>query len=198
MEDRMGSFYTNIALRNVTQEQVVQTLQKTRRHAFVSPTKKGITVVYDKKCEQQDTKFLSDLALSLSCELRCVAWGVLNHDDDVLWYVLCSNGEYADSYNSAPDYFDEDGESDPSLPKGGDAKALASLLNNGKGGRKIDLILRRSDSEDDGYVFASDRHRELAEALGIPFTLVSIGYESISSGQFPDDLRIDDFAPVGR
>ncbi|MGE5608947.1 MAG: hypothetical protein ACM359_06820 [Bacillota bacterium] len=194
----MGNFYTSIALRSVTQQLVVRAMQRMRRRAFVSPTVQGITVVYDAKCEEQDTKFLSDLALRLSRELQCAAWGVLNHDDDVLWYVLCSNGEYADSYNSAPDYFDEDQDGDPTIPEGGDAKALASLLNSGKGVRKVDVILRRSDANDGAYVFALDRHRELAETLGIPFSLVSIGYENIARGELPDDLQIESFAKVGK
>ena len=58
----MGSFYTNIALRSVTQEDAIKALRTLRRKAFVSPAGKQITVIYDCECEEQDTKSLCDLS----------------------------------------------------------------------------------------------------------------------------------------
>src|SRR5687768_3656395 len=120
----MGNFYTNILLKGALRGAATAAVKQMRRSAYVSPTQRRVTVVYDAKCETQDTKILCDVSLALSRALRCVAWGVLNHDDDVLWYVLCSRGAYADSYNSAPDYFD-DGNEAPAAPKGGNPQVLA-------------------------------------------------------------------------
>lgn len=192
----MGNFYTSIALRDVTQSQVQQVLRKLHRRAFIAPTRKRITVVYDAGREGQDTKTLCELALTLSRKLDCAAWGVLNHDDDVLWYVLCSTGEYVDSYNSSPGYFDEDAGPE-SAPQGGDAKVLASLFGAARCVRRVAALLRKPDSDDDrGYTFAQDRHCDLAKALGVPFPLVSVGYNYIADGQLPDGLRIEDLVAV--
>jgi len=176
--NRVGSFYTNIVLRSVSQQDTLNVLTRLRRKAFVSPTKSGITVVYDFKCEEQDTKFLSDLTGLLSAELNCAAWGTLNHDDDVLWYVLCSKGKFVDSYNSDPDYFEDTAE--PSPPEGGNGKVLARLMGRQKSAAKADAILRRTE---DQYTFASDRHRDLSKGLGIDFSLVCFGFDGLDSGE---------------
>lgn len=174
----MGAFYTNVLLFGATCEQAIGALRKLRRHAFVLPAARNITVVYDAKCEQQDTKFICELSVSLSRELGCAAWGILNHDDDVLWYVLFANGRIADSYNSAPDYFGES--TSPASPKGGDGEVVSGLLGKRKSAAKIDGILHAAD---DQYGFATNRHRELCNALGIDFSRVSCGFDDIESGR---------------
>lgn len=196
--DPVGSFYTNIAIKGANRDQVVEAVMRMRRSAYVSPEGKGIVVVYDAKCERQDTKDLCDLSVRLSKSLRCTAWGVLNHDDDVLWYVLCSNGEYIDEYNSAPDYFDEDSDGEIAAPSGGNAKVLAQAFKMQKSVRTLEKILRRSDADDNAYTFATERHQAVAKALGLPRDLVSIGYDYISAGELPSGMRRSDFVHVGK
>lgn len=174
----MGAFYTNVLLRGVTCEQTLCALRKLRRRAFVASGGRGATVVYDSKCEQQDTKFLCDLSAALSRELQCAAWGILNHDDDVLWYALFSNGEIVDSYNSAPDFFEDS--NDPAPPEGGDGEVLSRLMGQRKSAAKIKRILHAADEK---YEFASDRHRDLCNALRIDFSRVSCGFDDIESGR---------------
>lgn len=185
----MGAFYTNVLLRGAASKQALCALRKLRRLAFVASAGHGVTVVYDSKCEQQDTKFLCDLSAALSRDLRCPAWGVLNHDDDVLWYVLFSNGKIADSYNSTPDYFKDS--ADPEPPEGGDGEVLARLMGHRKSAEKVDNILHATG---DLYDFASDRHRDLCKALSINFSAVSCGFNDLDNGRG----RLSSVARVGK
>jgi hypothetical protein len=184
----MGRFYTNILLKGVTATAVRSSLEKMRRRAFMKTAGRGIVVVYDAKCEQQDTKDLCELARGLSSQLRCVSWGLLNHDDDVLWYVLCDCGKYADSYNSAPDYFDDDAALEPAPPEGGNARTLAKLLNCRAAASKIERILR-SAGDAGVFTFETDRHRALARALRLPAAHLIIGYDGIERNELSPRSR---------
>ena len=179
----MGNFYTNIVLKGVTQQRTKEILQKNSRNSFISPTHGDITVVYDAECDTQDQDELRKLAGVLSQELSCPAWAVLNHDDDILWYVLYSAGVFVDEYDSTPGYFDPTAQ--PSNPVGGNAGKLASLFDHSSSVDTVERTLRKSTFDDDGYAFALNRHEDLAKALDIPFELVALGYNYIVGGDTP-------------
>jgi hypothetical protein len=183
----MGSFYTNITLRS-HQARIIELLEREDRTAYVTPTTNGCTVVYDKECEEQDTDVLQELAALLSRELQCVAFAVLNHDDDVLAYWLYENGAPTDQYDSTPDYFSEDAEGD-ALPSGGDAYRLCRAFGVMQNVAEVEDVLRTPTfSEDEHYVFASSRHADLVEALGMPSFSVGLGYRYIEMDALPGDL----------
>jgi len=189
----MGAFYTNISLRGPSQETVAQSLQHRDRVAFVSPSDGGAVVVYDQECDKQDQELLARLALDLSRELQCPALALLNHDDDILWYQLYERGKLVDEYDSCPSYFDPVAE--PSGPVGGDAEKLCNAF----GGEDVGVaeqILRKSGFEDGGYAFATDRHRDLAAAAGLPQFSVGSGYGSIEYDELPDGLEKEQLASV--
>ncbi len=108
----MGNFYTNIALKGPDQKDVVEFLRKEGRVSYVSPTVRGITMVYDEESENQDGYTLAHLAFRLSKSFGCPAWAVLNHDDSVLLYWLYREGKLIDEYCSYPAFFGEDDEVD--------------------------------------------------------------------------------------
>ena len=182
----MGAFYTNISLCGPSQEIVVQALKKRNRIAFVSPSEGNAVVVYDQKCDEQDTNLLAQLTSDLSRELQCPALAILNHDDDILFYQLYMKGESVDEYNSCPAYFDPNAE--PSGPDGGDAEKLCGCFG-GKNVEAVERILRKSPFDDDGYAFATDRHCDLASAAGLPMYSVGTGYGSIEYDELPDGLE---------
>src|ERR1700722_105533 len=186
----MGSFYTNYTLRGLSQQAVAAALAG--RSAIVTPEQDGCVVVFDEESDQQNSEIIAELAARLSTGFGCPLLAVLNHDDDILWYQLYVNGELMDEYNSAPDYFDALEEAE-SAPSGGDAAQLCSAfgVNNV---REVKRILTKPSLDDDGYVFALDRHSDLASALGIPSFSVGAGYELVSAGEFPPGL--DDDAPL--
>ncbi len=179
----MSNFYTNIVLKGASCEAVQDALVRMGRSAFFISARSDVTVVYDAETEGQDRHILTRLALKLSQQLKCVAWVVLNHDDDILWYRLYSAGNLEDEYDSTPGYFDP--EAQPSTPSGGVAAKLANAFGCKGATEAIEIILRRSCFGDDGYTFALGRHRDLAEALGLSINLLALGYDSIENGNFP-------------
>lgn len=186
----MGSFYVNITLRGPEQAMVEKTLAEEKRTAFVSPTVNRFTVVCDRECDAQDVRTIGQVASTLSEVLSCPAFAVLNHDDDIFWYQLYENGQLADEYDSCPDYFcTGDG---PSEPAGGNASKLCELMG-GSDPSIVESILRNASYQDDGYLFALERHQDLAAALGIPAFSVGLGYDYLSAGEVPEGIDLADF-----
>jgi hypothetical protein len=154
----------------------------------VSPARDGCVVVFDEECEGQDPETLARLGARLSKSLACTVLAVLNHDDDILLYRLYSNGTLVDEYNSAPNYFDTDAE--PSEPEGGNARVLCDAFGV-TSYDTVEAILRKGALTDDGYIFAVDRHADLAGALGIPSFVVGTGFTYILNGELPEGLELE-------
>lgn len=186
----MGSFYVNVTLRGPSQEQVLKLLRRDRREAYVSPTRDGFTAVYDSEADSQDLEVLEELTRELSAELRCPAFAVLNHDDDILLYRLYEAGEKVDEYDSSPGYFsteepdDADGDKLPE-PAGGDGARLCERMAPGADREAVEAVLRAPIMGEGGYLFAADRHAALARALGLPGFTVGCGYTYLEAGDLP-------------
>ena len=172
----MGSFYTNHTVRGPSQSKLLEWLRD--RPAYVSKSERGLSVVLDAESEDQDGEVLAGLASEISGQLNCHVLAVLNHDDDVLYFELYENGEKIDEYNSSPAFFNESAESDE--PTGGNAALLSTIFGASDQG-KVEAALRGD------YVFAFERHRDLALALGLPMYSVGLGYNYVSEGDLPPD-----------
>lgn len=186
----MGNFYVNYTLRGPNQQDVAKALAG--RSAYLTPEEDGCVVAFDEESEL-DGEVIIPLAARLSRELHCAVLAVLNHDDDILWYQLYLDGELADEYDSTPGYFDSDATM-PSTPKGGDARSLCNAF----GANDIEGVERvlRSSILDGDYVFATQRHDDLASLLGIPSFAIGCGYSHIDGGEMPDGLEEDELLKV--
>lgn len=182
----MGSFYTNYTLKGPSQQDITKLLAG--RNTVVTPAHGGCVVVFDEQSDEQDQEIISDLASRLSSRFRGPVLAVLNHDEDILWYRLYERGELSDEYDSSPTYFDPDAE--PSAPAGGDARRLCGAFGSGDPAA-VEAVLRKSSYDDDGYVFASERHSDLVRALGIPEWAVGAAYASFEREEYPDGLIPD-------
>ena len=198
----MGNFYVNITLKGPSQSEVAAWLEASGFEAFVSPTQRGMTAVYEAICDSQNDEHIRSFTGSLSQAFDCPALVVLNHDDDVLWYGLYQAGVLDHEYNSAPDYFNEahvesDGDlevddDDVSIPDGGDAQALCAAFSQTADPAEVESILR-STMDDDSYLFAFERHQALAKILGLPTFTVCHGYDDLQQGVFPSGYGEADF-----
>jgi len=179
----MGNFYTNYTLRGPSQQAVATALAG--RKATVAPPHNGCIVAFDEASDDQDQERIVELAARLSRELRCPVLAVLNHDDDIFWYHLYESGQQTDEYNSSPGYFDPSAE--PSAPGGGDAQRLCAAFG-ASDVAAVERVLRKSSYDDDGYVFAFERHADLVRALGLPEFAVGTAFASFEREEFPEGL----------
>lgn len=183
----MGPFYTNYTLRGPSQQEVAKAFAG--RKAVVTPEQNGSVVAFDEQSDDQDQERIAALAAEFSLQFKCPVLAILNHDDDILWYQLYESGTLADEYDSSLGYFDPGAE--PSAPIGGDARRLAKAFGTGDVAR-IEAVLRKSSYDDDGYVFALDRHADLARVLGLPDFAVGKAYASFERNELPEGLSADE------
>lgn len=176
----MGNFYVNFTTRGVTREVIVKYLAVAKRTAYVGPTVAGTTVFFDEKSDCQDDAEIKAFGKRTSKNIGAPVLAVLNHDDDLLCYWLFKDGKVIDQYNSCPAYFDDDEEERPS---GGDAKVLCKAFGVVAKATQVEKVLRREE-----YVFAFERHKELAKLLKHPWQYVSMGYDHINVGMLSKDV----------
>ena len=185
----MGSFYTNITVRTADTDSVAAAVRQAGRTALIAPPENGATVVFDEASEEQDVEVLRTLAQHLARVCKCPALAILNHDDDVLVYLLYDAGKLVDEYNSAPGYFDADADPD-TPPSGGDAERLTEAFGVPDRSDDVERILRTDGTDDDEFVFAMDRHRALVMTLGLPDTAVGTGFNYLEEGELPEGLDV--------
>lgn len=183
----MGNFYTNYTVRGPSQRAVASALAG--RSALVTPAQDGCVVVFDESSEDQDHDAIGELAARLARQFLCPVLAVVNHDDDILWYRLYQSGALIDQYDSCPDYFDP--EADPAGPSGGDAQKLCAAFA-ADGVAEVEVVLRKSGLDDDGYTFEVERHAELVRLLGLPAFAVGAGYHYVSQGEVPEGLTAEE------
>jgi hypothetical protein len=183
----MGAFYGNITLNGPSQVMVAQAMRG--RRAVVAPNIGHFTVAFDSVCDDQDSEAIQALTSRLSGELRCSALAVIFHDDDVLGYFLYHNGELANWYNSCPSYLDFGSTKEPSGPAGGNAERLCAAFGAGSQ-QEVESILRKQRGRG-GYVFETERHRDLVRALSLPKLAVGTALASFDRGEYPDGLSAD-------
>jgi hypothetical protein len=194
IDHNMGNFYVNYTLRGPDQQAVA--VELAGRASIVTPEQNGCVVVFDEESEEQNQEVIAELASRLSERFNCPLLAVLNHDDDILKYQLFLNGDLVDEYDSTPGYFgddddeaEEENDESPSIrePEGGNAKLLCETFG-ANSVSKVEGILRKPSLGEEGYVFAFERHTDLAAALGISEFGVGTSFSALMAGEFPEDL----------
>ena len=171
----MGNFYANIALRTDDIEAVADALATLRRDAWIA-TDAGVTVVFDRKCDEQDIAALEGLSVELARRLRCAAIGVCNHDDDALLLLSIDEGNIVDRYESTPGYFT----GARRAPAGGNAEWLSARFGSPN---RVNVIADALRAPHSAFVVEIDRHRLLQESLGLPASLSFLGYHYVTRGE---------------
>lgn len=173
----MGSFYVNVTLRGPAQSEVIAAV--TERAAYVSQTVSGCTLILDESCESQLEAEIITFAAVLSYRLRCPAFSAFVHDDDIFVYWLHRDGSLLDIYNSNPGAFAPPGMSFAG-PVGGNVSLLASTFEVAESA-SLSAALQTPHGPEN-YALETNRHRDLAQALGLPPFSAGLGYNSLQRG----------------
>jgi hypothetical protein len=171
----MGNWYNNITTLGPEQADVAAWCARHDRQAYVTPTREGVTVVFDREVDRAaDPGELGDLALLASLELGCAVLAAAVYDDDVLLLALYEGGRQVGEYNSA-----------------GQSTLGAATLCRIFGVRaRVPIVWFVLHSPRVPlFVFESFRHRALIRALRQPAWAVATGYAYIRRGERPRDLE---------
>ena len=174
---------------------VAEWLTKNNKEAFVFPaTHGGLVTVYAEECTEQDPQVLGNLTAVLTKELKCAGLTVLNHDDDFLLYELYKEGLLVDKYISPP-FFEPGDEEDSVIDEEddvdiewksnrGDAVTLCAVMGTVDATETVQAVLGSTD-----YVFQTERHKALVEAMGLPDNSAGLGFLNL--------LHDEDLLPEG-
>ena len=161
----MGSFYTQVLVRNADEHRCAEVMRTLRRSSYVIPPQNNVSVVCDKESEDQNIDTLDSLAFTLSSKLSTSAVAVLNHDDDWLIFRLFNDGKFVGGVQV--------GHTPLSLR--GPISKLRNLLNPRATLLPLYVALLRP------RIFQLQRHADIVDLLGLPQRSVGVGYKYIST-----------------
>ena len=184
----MGLFYTNLTVYRPERQALIGALRGMRREAFVSPTVHGYTVVFDQAIDNQDAGQIQDVGTGLTRELSCTALVAMLHDGDVLYLWLFQHGKMTDHYNSLPQYFDP--EAQPGPPEGGNSELICTAFERPDHLTRVETLLRANllNRELPDVRGDFERHRALANELGMPGFVAGVCYSSIAGNYVPKEF----------
>lgn len=153
----MGSFYGNVTLIGIDPD-VVEAALDGPAFAYADGNKVVVFAAADDPSPQSGAR--------LSGALDCVAFSVGVHDDDILFFEVHRSG-HALMAGAIPDPAEVFDMGEPADPP--DAAELVAALGQG------DPVKTAAALAGD-FVFASERHAALADALGLPAGAAGWGY----------------------
>jgi len=172
----MGNFYKNVTIISASQAAILSSLENHNRTAYVTPTRDGVTVVFDLQSDEiGDPVELGDIAITLSSDLACVTMAAAVYDDDVLLLGLYDSGVQIGEYTTT----------------GGSnltARSIARVLGLSSG-RTILLAMLLGSPRFPLFVFETWRHHLILKVLGLPLWATATGYNYIHQGEPPPGLR---------
>src|SRR6266849_10430777 len=182
----MENWYTNICVKGPRKSQVMAVLDELGRRTYVPPGMNGWIIIYDQETDKFDLNELESLALTISTRLSCTALASFNADDDVLWLGIYENGKLATRFSSDRKQFEEAAAFPPIEEV---AAVLCQIFAKPEKSARVRNILRRPHGILGllpsfsrirlAYLFEVLRHRELADALGIPSGTIGLGFKYV-------------------
>lgn len=175
----MGSFYTNITLVGPDRDAILEFLRDQHHTAFVSRTERGITVVYDRQCDEQKVEDLHELAAKLTKRFTSTAVSALVHDDDALFFAAYTDGELITEYDS-------------SVGRAIQPRRLCRTF--GVSILRAPFVWLTLNLPHFLFVFETARHSLLVRLLKLSPYAVGTGYTYIEQGDPPEDARGESIA----
>jgi hypothetical protein len=194
-EVQVGSTYSNVTVVGAAQEQVLAAMQGSG--ALVSSTVDAATTVFSPSDEMEGLG-QGQLAARLSADLDCAALESMVYDDDVFQLQVFVGGALAASAVGPPsgveimaemmgdmeetedmaELMGDMGDVPPQQPDETDDHGAAQVVTAvGRG--DVDALSEALDN--DASPFASDTHRAVFVALGLPTTSVGWGHRYLSA-----------------
>ena len=165
----MGSFYTQILVREADANRCAQVMRELGRRSVVIPAVTGVSVVCDAETEDQDIDILDNVAMTLNSRLNCPPVGLVNHADELLILRYFEHGQFSGGLQI--------GHTPISLR--GSVFRLRQLLN--PSASLIDLIYAFISPA----TFQCNRHARLVKVLRLPPQSTGVGYHYIRTGNLP-------------
>lgn len=203
----MGAFFTSIqvfageagaetraallaAIRRQLKRQWVEcAAEEAERSLAVGPPGRWVGV-YDEDTEDQDPRKIRRLAERLSAAVDGYAAGILVHDSDILWLVLCHRGRKIDEYDSNPEYLGKRPPARRRKALAGQPELWARLLVAGASPVRLREVWERRPR------FAEETVAAMAPLLGWDEDLTAVGWESLRELEGTDFTHLH-FAPRG-
>lgn len=186
----MGNFYMTATIADAPQVAIIAEVRDLK--AFVGPSQGRFTVVYPEIMQFGSTA-LQNFWANVSKALNATILVSSVYDDDVLYFELWKSGSLVDQYVSDPSAMGD--EEQDGTPQGGDVEQLCATFVCSDRARVKDILSTPGTGH--RYVFETDRHRELAESLGLPSSSVGFGFEYIQQGEIPPGTAASQFVKVG-
>jgi hypothetical protein len=178
----MGSFYTSIHVRSEARDDVAKALEQCGvLPAYLSlNSTAGWISIFPKSTESQDQNLIKQLSTAISTKLQTATFGMLVHDSDIFWYVLCENGKAIDVYDSDPGYFD----GLEKAPSGGNVSHLSKYCLPDTSALELRKILHSTEDS----TFAGDSlAQQIGSRLGLPEEFYSNGYNYLNEAAEEQD-----------
>jgi hypothetical protein len=185
----LAAIYANITIVGSELLRAASYLKLIGRSCYLAQARERVYIIFDEAAEVDPEGELRRLAAELARVLDCWALAVANHEDEVLWYGLFHGDEAVDEYRSGPLGAGDGG----AAPMPGNGETLSRALGVAASARDVARILATPGEPVDGYLFASQRHRDLAAALAIRPDLATVGYQGIRDGALADAPERDLF-----
>lgn len=151
---------------------------------FVSPLIGDWLTLIEAHFALEGAPQLAELGKQISRDLSTYALALIVHDDDVLFYNLEHNGDSLDGYNSCPDYFGlEDDSDEPIEEQRHQPDAFAPLVSSPQTLSDLKVLLNRGwwnehdgkkpeedgsgADDEEGFVFEGERMTTIGTLLNL-------------------------------
>lgn len=169
----MGNKYANILVKATDPQGIARFLNDMERHAYILPPKKGYILVCEEACEMFDMEVMSEITQKLTSRCACPAVGLMNFDDDILWYRVYNQGQLVDEYCDDPATPGNEGNHVDERH----AESICQAFGQGGKQKQVAEILSASGEI---YFSQSARHMALGKALGWPTDYLQFSYADIA------------------
>ncbi len=142
----MGSFIVSFHAKTPNRDKVLAAFKPlAAKNAYVTDAKNGWVSFYDSAASGQDDALITRISGDISKQAACPVIAFLVHDSDFLIYWLYDQGRSVDTFNSCPEYFEDEEEESTMTQSAGQPEVLAKFCPPGTSVEALKNVLARTD-----------------------------------------------------